>query len=124
MIPTMPRLIAVEPIPRLSQVLKGADYTDSFAGDYRYAPSIGGDTVTYQAYKAIIETDGTALSVTKESVEKTEKKLALSGRLMESSSVAAFAALEILVASGSLDKDSFPLIIATSNNFMIEASYE
>jgi len=124
MIATLPRLIAVEPIPRLSKVLEGADYTNSFSGDYSYTPSIGGDTVTYQAYKAITATDGIAVSVTRKAVAETEKKLALSGRLLEPSSVAPFAALVELVASGVLDENAVPLVIATSNNFFIEASYE
>lgn len=115
----IPRLIAVEPIPRLSRVLEGHAYTDSFAGDYSYAPSISGDTVTYQAYKAIRDTNGLAISVSKKSVDKTQIELTKMGRPLEISSVAPFTALKDLVTSGKISKEARPLIIATSNNFFI-----
>lgn len=115
----IPRLVAVEPIPRLSQVLEGQTYTESFSGDYSYAPSIGGDTVTYQAYKAIHDTKGLAISISKEAAEKTQVELTKMGRSLETSSVTPFVALKDLVASGKISKDARPLIIATSNNFFI-----
>jgi threonine synthase len=48
----MPRLVAVEPFPRLQKVLAGADYRSDFAGSTRQL-STSGSTVTFQALEAV-----------------------------------------------------------------------
>ncbi|MBC5636999.1 pyridoxal-phosphate dependent enzyme [Ornithinibacillus sp. BX22] len=54
----IPKLIAVEPFPRLKAVLGGDKYTDNFEGDSTHTPSVGGTTVTYQSIQAIKNSKG------------------------------------------------------------------
>lgn len=114
----IPRLIAVEPIPRLTKVLAGSPYTDTFEGNYDHAPSTGGNTVTYQSLQALQETDGLACHVAKDTLISKQKQLAAQGLLLESSSVSPFCALEQLIVCGKLGVNSKVLIIATSDKFI------
>ena len=64
----VPRLFALGPFPRISRVLGGADYRDTFPGQTKLS-SIGGDTVTFQALEAVRETGGGAVVVGDEEAE-------------------------------------------------------
>lgn len=118
LIKQMPRLIAVEPIPRLTKVLSGSTYTELFSGDYHHAPSIGGNTVTYQSLQALQETNGVACVVSKHALEEKQKELATQGMLLEASAVSPFCALEQLIETGDLNDSSRVLIIATSDKYV------
>jgi threonine synthase len=93
----MPRLIAVEPFPRLERVLGGADIRSRFPGASPLS-SIGGATVTYQALTAVRVSGGTAVSVRAEQVIADQKILARSGLYLELSAAAALTGLRILLA--------------------------
>ena len=62
-----PRLVAVEPFPRLELALAGADYRGRFTGGSPLV-SINGSTITYQAVAAVQRSGGTAVSVKPEDV--------------------------------------------------------
>lgn len=93
----MPRLIAVEPFPRLERVLAGADLRDRFPGSSPLS-SIGGTTVTYQALTAVRVSGGTAVSVQPEQVIADQRALARSGLYLELSAAAALTGLRVLLA--------------------------
>jgi threonine synthase len=93
----MPRLIAVEPFPRLERVLAGADLRDRFPGSSPLS-SIGGSTVTYQALTALRVSGGTAVSVQPEQVMADQAALARSGLYLELSAAAALTGLRVLLA--------------------------
>ena len=57
----MPRLVAVEPFPRLELALAGADYRGHFTGGSPLV-SINGTTITYQAIAAVERSSGIAVS--------------------------------------------------------------
>ena len=92
----MPRLIAVEPFPRLERVLGGADIRGRFPGATPLS-SIGGATVTYQALTAVRASGGTAVSVRAEQVIADQKTLARSGLYLELSAAAALTGLRVLL---------------------------
>jgi len=116
LITKLPRLTAIEPIPRLEKVLEGANYTDVFDGDYTLMPSIGGRTVTYQSLLAVTESKGTAISINNEALTVSIKTLRQSGILLESSSSVVYAATKKLFKTGFLSKESKLLWIATSSS--------
>jgi threonine synthase len=89
-----PRLIAVEPFPRLSAVLAGtARTTDSFPGRTRQA-STAGATTTDQALRAVRNTGGAAIVVEDASAEAAQLELSRRhGLFLELCAAACFAAL-------------------------------
>lgn len=97
----MPRLIAVEPFPRLARVLAGADYRESFPGETAQL-SIGGDTVTFQALHALRESRGTAVVVDDAAARAAQRRLGRAGLHAELSAAASLAALFVLGAEGAL----------------------
>ncbi|AWN50987.1 pyridoxal-phosphate dependent enzyme [Methylobacterium sp. 17Sr1-1] len=97
----MPRLVAVEPFPRLAGVLAGADYRESFPGKTAQL-SIGGDTVTFQALHALRESGGTAIVVDDEAARAAQRRLGRAGLHAELSAAASVAALFVLGAEGAL----------------------
>jgi threonine synthase len=74
LIATVPRLIAVEPFPRLSAVLAGRDYRGTFAGKTQQF-SIAGSTVTYQTLSAIESTHGLACVVDDAAAVRAQRQL-------------------------------------------------
>ncbi len=97
----MPRLVAVEPFPRLARVLSGADYRASFPGETAQL-SIGGDTVTFQALHALRESRGTAVVVDDAAARAAQARLGRAGLHAELSAAASLAALSVLGADGAL----------------------
>lgn len=92
LIKRLPRLIAVDPFPRLSRVLHGEDYRANFAGSSAMA-SINGSTVTNQAVKALEQSGGVAVVVSDAGAVSSRQLLAQHGVDLELSSAAALAAI-------------------------------
>jgi threonine synthase len=115
----MPRLIAVEPFPRLERVLAGADLRDRFPGSSPLS-SIGGTTATYQALTAVRLSGGTALSVPSEQVIADQKRLARSGLYLELSAAAALTGLRVLLA-GKRVAIRHATVIASSHGYKEKA---
>ncbi|WP_372619473.1 pyridoxal-phosphate dependent enzyme [Falsiroseomonas sp.] len=90
----VPRLIAVEPFPRLTAVLAGrARITDVFSGNTRQA-STAGATTTDQALRAVRESGGAAIVVDDAEAEAAQAALAARhGLFLELCAAACFAAL-------------------------------
>jgi threonine synthase len=116
----MPRLVAVEPFPRLELALAGADYRGKFAGSSPLV-SINGTTVTYQSVAAIQRSGGTAVSVNSRDVIADQRYLAQAGHYLELSAVSALTGLRSLLVS-----KPFPVrhavLIATSHGYKESAS--
>ena len=113
---SLPRLFAVEPFPRISQVLNGDAITGSFPGTTSLV-SIGGSTVTYQAVEAIRATGGGAVVVSDEAVERDQVRLAHHGCYVELSSAATLTGLELLLRNGTISSEDQVALIATSNGY-------
>lgn len=112
----IPRLFAVEPIPRIARVLEGAKLTGSFHGSTNLL-SIGGSTVTYQAVDAVERSGGGAVVVDDEDVLRDQRRLARHGCYLESSSAAALTGAEQLVKSGLIGPGDAVALIATSHGY-------
>ena len=113
---SVPRLFAVEPFPRISDVLHGKMVTDSFPGTTRLT-SIGGSTVTYQAMEAVRATAGGAVVVDDETVTRDQVRLARHGCYAELSSAATLTGLELLLNDRTISRDESVALIATSNGY-------
>jgi threonine synthase len=112
-----PRLVAIEPIPRLSHVLAGGDYRQLFPEEAHAMPSIGGETVTYQSVATLREWQGTAVSVTSEAAKAAQKTLAHNGFYAELSSAATLAGLQMGQQPGAIDGPERVVLIATSHGY-------
>ncbi|AUG78798.1 Pyridoxal-5'-phosphate-dependent protein beta subunit [Kitasatospora sp. MMS16-BH015] len=113
-----PRLHLVEPIPRLAAVLAGsAGLTDRFPGDIGRLHSIGGDTTTHQAHRAVVAGGGTALVVTDHQADLAFRRLTGRGQVWERSSATVFAAYEALRADGTVRAGEQTALVATSHLF-------
>lgn len=89
---TLPRLIAVEPFPRLEKVLAGEDLRSHFPGKSLLV-SIGGATVTFQSYLAVRESRGAAISVSQDQALADQLILARHGLYLELSAAASLSGL-------------------------------
>lgn len=117
LIQSIPRLIAVEPFPRISRILDGEDYRSTFAGDSSSTVSIGGDTITYQAIAAIRQSNGTASNISQSEVEHYRLELAKEGFYLESSAATIIGALSQLLTDQTISQGSSVLMIATSSGY-------
>lgn len=113
----LPRMIAVEPFPRLSQVLEGTDYTKTFDGKTNLL-SIAGNTVTYQGLKAVSDSRGCAVVTTSHAAHRAKADLSKIGIHLEASSAAGISAFELLNESGYFTKGENIIVIGTSNSFL------
>jgi threonine synthase len=111
----IPRLVAVEPFPRIELALAGADYRGSFAGSSPLL-SINGTTVTCQAIAAVQRSGGTAVSVNSSEVIADQHYLAKAGHYLELSAVAALTGLRVLLTSNPFAV-RHPVLIATSHGY-------
>ncbi|MGE0717278.1 MAG: pyridoxal-phosphate dependent enzyme [Alphaproteobacteria bacterium] len=111
-----PRLIAVEPLPRLEAVLAGRrDVRDTVDGATRQF-STAGATMTDQALRAVVDSGGTAITVADEAALASQTTLARCGFDLELSSAAAHAALVPLAARGDLSRGERVCLIATASS--------
>ncbi|MBN6207476.1 pyridoxal-phosphate dependent enzyme [Ralstonia pickettii] len=114
----IPKLIAVEPFPRISKVLQNeAAITDDFPGTTRQV-SIAGTTATDQSLRAVVQTSGTALVVTDEMADVAQRHLALKhGIYLELCAAATYAAIPRLLAQGHLARADKVALIGTSAGY-------
>jgi threonine synthase len=112
----LPRLVAVEPFPRLALVLSGADYREQFEGKTRQW-STSGSTVTLQALKAVRRTNGRVEVIKDDEALRTRDRLARAGFSFELCAAAAYAAYlrSGNVANNSAMMDAVSVVIATAN---------
>ncbi len=111
----LPRMVAVEPVPRLEKVLSDpSSYTQHFSGNPHGMSSIGGDTVTYQGYAALRDSLGQAVTVSNEQALAGRQMLASLGYCVELSSAAALAALEFLHPLGMLRRGTAVVVITSA----------
>ena len=90
----MPRLVAVEPFPRLELALAGTDWRGAFAGTSPMV-SINGSTLAYQAVAAIERSRGLAVSVDPDRVIQDQQALARAGFYLELSAAASLTGLRL-----------------------------
>ena len=109
----MPRLIAVEPFPRLARVMAGEDYRSRFDGSTAQV-SIAGETVTFQALAALRSTGGRAVPVDDAAASRALAALAACGLHAELSAAAALAAVEEMARDGCLAGRHVTLVLTGS----------
>lgn len=107
----LPRLVAVEPFPRLELALAGADWRGEFAGASPMV-SINGSTLAYQAVAAVQRSSGIAVSVKSDQVIEDQQMLARAGFYVELSAAASLTGLRLASAT-----------IATRNAVLIATSH-
>ncbi|MBL6456551.1 pyridoxal-phosphate dependent enzyme [Belnapia sp. T6] len=109
-----PRLVVVEPFPRLSAVLTGrARISDDFPGRTAQA-STAGNTATDQALRAVRESGGTAIAVPDEAATAAQAALARQGIFLELCAAAAHAAMASLREAGLLRPGERVAMIGTA----------
>ncbi|WP_206093817.1 threonine synthase [Paludifilum halophilum] len=111
----LPRLVAVEPIPRLTAVLAGEDYRKAFTDGRTPLRSIGGNTVTWQGVAALRETKGCAMVIEMEEAQVAQSDLLRQGLYLESSSATVLAAARRLVAQEWIRTEEQVIAIGTSH---------
>ncbi|RWM38703.1 pyridoxal-phosphate dependent enzyme [Mesorhizobium sp.] len=119
----LPKIHAVEPFPRLTRVVAGADLRDTFRGTSALV-SVGGLTVTFQALQALEMTGGSAVTVEEHDVQDDQRRLACAGLFLELSSAAALTGLKRLMAQKVIASDANAVLVATSHGYKEEAYYE
>lgn len=113
---SLPRLIAVEPFPRIARTLAGEPISGSFPGTTALV-SIGGSTVTRQAVTAIERTDGEAVAVDSRDAASDQRRLARHGCFVELSSASALTALRHLAGDATISSTDTVVLVATSNGY-------
>ena len=112
----IPKMIAIEPIDRLTKVLEGEDYRKKFSGEYQETLSIGGHTVTYQSIYALQKSNGFAITISPKIATKDIRRFGEAGYYLESSSAIVYQALEILSKQHDVSKKTVVAIL-TSHGF-------
>lgn len=115
-LPALPRMVAVEPFPRLGRVLSGSDYRGQFPGETRLV-SIGGTTVTYQAVQAVRESGGRAVAVSDAEAAVARRTLARAGIYAEASSATVLAAAARLRSQGWIGVEDRVVLVISSHGF-------
>ncbi|MEA3263439.1 MAG: pyridoxal-phosphate dependent enzyme [Pseudomonadota bacterium] len=116
LVQAIPRLYAVEPFPRIAQVLEGAHPQSWFPGETELF-SIGGATVAYQALAAIEGSGGGAIVVDDAAVERDQITLARNGCFAELSSAATLTGLRRLLDQGRIRHGESVVLIATAHGY-------
>ncbi|TCK94651.1 pyridoxal-phosphate dependent enzyme [Paraburkholderia sp. BL9I2N2] len=123
LIAVVPRVHAVEPFPRITRVLAGADRRETFAGNSGLV-SIGGGTVTFQAMEALRTTGGAAVSIDETQARADQIELARAGLYVELSSASALSGLKKLVREGVVSREANAVIVTTSHGYKEEVHYD
>lgn len=118
-----PQIHVAEPFPRISRVLAGTDYREKFDGASKMV-SIGGSTVTKQAFDALQLSGGTAVTAEESMVVEDQKRLAKLGLYLELSSAAALSALRQLIKNGTVKSNASVVLIATSHGYKEYETFE
>ncbi|MEM5433424.1 Pyridoxal-5'-phosphate-dependent protein beta subunit (plasmid) [Cupriavidus taiwanensis] len=123
LVPTVPKVHAVEPFPRIARVFDGADLRGDFPGESKMA-SIGGSTVTYQALEALRLTGGRIATVDEAAVISDQRKLAQAGLYAELSSVAALSGVRRLVRQRTVSSEAHVVLVVTAHGYKEDAPYD
>ncbi|MFI1360048.1 pyridoxal-phosphate dependent enzyme [Streptomyces sp. NPDC020898] len=111
----VPRLCLVEPFPRVSAVLDGADPHGDFPGSTAVMPSIGGNSVALQAVEAVRRSAGRAQVVDDDTVAAETRRLWRTGLPLEPSSAAALVAVADARAAGAIAPGSLVVAVTTAH---------
>ncbi len=117
LIQALPKLVAVEPLPRLENVLNGEDYRLISPGATSLTSSIGGGTKTYQSYIALKESDGFAIDVPQDQVLNDVLKMASYGYYLEASSAIVYSSLKKAVEQKLIPENASVLLVLTSHGY-------
>jgi len=113
-----PMMVSVEPAalgPLANAISKGLDYVEKVPWKSTLASSIGGNTSSYAALKAIRDSKGAAITVTDNEIIEMQKLLASTeGLYAETSSVAAIAGVKKLHEEGKVQADETVVCVLTS----------
>ncbi|MDP3254551.1 pyridoxal-phosphate dependent enzyme [Bosea sp. (in: a-proteobacteria)] len=109
----MPRLVAVEPFPRLARVMAGEDYRSRFEG-HTAQVSTAGETVTFQALAALRASSGLSVPVDDMAARRAQATLAACGLHAELSAAAALTALDEIARDGRLAGRHVTLVLTGS----------
>lgn len=109
----MPKLWAVEPFARLSQVLAGATVQSEFAGQTAQF-SIAGSTVTLQQKLAVTRSGGGAVAVNDSDASRGVSAMASQGLWVELCAGAGVAALSTLRGLGQIAATDHALLLLTA----------
>lgn len=112
----LPRMVAVEPFPRLLAVTQGSDYRQTFEGQTTLA-SIAGATATFQAVEVLKASNGCAVVVTSKEANAAQEAFAKKGLLLETSSATVLPATIQLVKQGFISQADRVIAIGTSHLF-------
>ncbi|MEV7795247.1 pyridoxal-phosphate dependent enzyme [Streptomyces sp. NPDC087512] len=110
-----PRLCLVEPFPRVSAVLGGADPHAHFPGATTVMPSLAGNTVALQAVEAVRRSAGRAEVVADDAVTAGTRRLWRSGLPLEPSSAAAVVAVDQARQAGAMAPGALVVAVATAH---------
>jgi threonine synthase len=112
----IPRLVAVEAYPSLTEALRDDEPTpQAVDGSGSLASSVATPQGTFQALRALRATDGMAVAVSNEETEAARTELReRKGLLVEFSSAMPLAAVRKLVADGRLGADDRVVLLHTS----------
>jgi threonine synthase len=113
----VPRLVAVEAYPSLTQALRDdAPTPPAVDGSGSLASSVATPQGTFQALRALRETNGIAVAVSNEETEAARTELReREGLLVEFSSAMPLAAVRKLAADGRLGADDRVVLLHTSS---------
>lgn len=117
LINSLPKLIAVEPFPRLKRVIDGEPYVNSFTGESVETPSVGGTTVTFQALQAILESNGEVVPIPSHLAINEQKHLGKHGIYAERSSSLVLGALKKLIKEQTIKENDNIMLIISSNGY-------
>jgi len=113
--PRAPQLVAVEPFPRITRVMEGADLREHFPGRNAMS-SIAGATVTLQSVEALRKSNGIAVAVTEEEAIADQKVLASTGgQYTELSAAATLSALRRVLANDPTIRSA--ILVLTSHGY-------
>ncbi|MFC4075302.1 pyridoxal-phosphate dependent enzyme [Salinithrix halophila] len=119
LIQRIPRLVAIEPIPRLSEVLVGEDWRKEFTDGHTPLLSIGGNTVAWQAVSALQETEGSAVVVGAEEASAAQEELEQHGLYLELSSATILAAARQLIQKRWIKPEEYVIAVGTSHGWKL-----
>jgi threonine synthase len=113
----LPRIVAVESYPSLTQALRDDLETPAAVeGSGSLASSVATPQGTFQSLRALRETNGAAVAVSNEEIERARTELReREGLLVEFSSAMPLAAARKLAADGTLSADDRVVMLVTSS---------
>lgn len=117
LITRIPRLVAVEPLPRLSLVLEGTDYRQEFGIGTTPLLSIAGNTVTWQGLSALHSTNGCSIVVSYEDTLSAQRELLHQGLYLETSSATVLTAARALCSQGWIRAGEHVVAIGTAHGW-------